>query len=633
MAEELALDTLHIGARIVVDGERFTISRYIDLYSVLGVKDNGERVRLSVAKILESLAIPPTLEDDSGSIHSSGFEKLDAASWDVAQRRAEVLAPLLAAERPTREMAAGAARSLGVHVATVYRWIKSFKSTGEIAELAPKKPDGGRGKPRTDSLAEAIIGELIEEKYLTTQRPRISRLMRDVEIRCRRAGIKPPHSNTVRRRIAALSERKVTERRFGRKLAEDRYAARPGKFPGADWPNAVWQIDHTPLDVLVVDEVHRRHIGRPWVTVAIDVYSRCIAGFYLSLDPPSEVSVGMCLVNAMLPKDGWLAAAGVDAKWPLFGVPATVHADNGKEFRGAMLSRAAEQYRFRIEWRKVKEPNWGGHIERLIGNFNQEVHALPGTTFSNTVTRGAYMPHLEAALTLSELEIYLAEYICGSYHQRQHSAIHRPPIRKYEAGFLGDGTTPGRGLPVPPQDPKRLRLDFMPLIERTIQTYGVHMDGVAYYDPVLEPWIKRTDAVTKKPRRFTFRRDPRDIGIVHFLDPDTGRYYPIPYRNLEHPSISLWELREVKRQLREEGRLEVDEALIFETYDRLNRIVEKASAHTVSARKAAQKKRSRHQKERLERAQIGEVALPKPPQRVDEWDAEDAAPFGVLKVK
>ena len=553
------------GLQVVVNGEQFTITRYIDLYSVLAVKADGERVRLAVREILDALTDTHSGDPESATQESSGFEKLDPEAWRAAERRAATLAPLIGADRPTREMAEHAARELNVHVATIYRWVKSFKASGLVAELAPHKPQGGRGKPRTDPLAEAIVSELIDEKYLTAQRPRISRLMRDVEIRCRRAGIRAPHANTVRRRIAALSERQVTERRYGRKLAEDRYAARPGRFPGADWPNAVWQIDHTPLDVLLVDDEHRRHIGRPWLTVAIDVYSRCIAGFYLSLDPPSEVSVGMCLVHAILPKDGWLAAIGVNTPWPLYGIPATVHADNGKEFRGAMISRAAEQYRFRMEWRKVKTPNWGGHIERMMGNFNQEVHALPGTTFSDTVSRGAYLPHVEATLTFAELELYLAEYICGVYHQRQHSGTGRAPIRRYEAGFLGDGTTPGRGLPLPPSDPKRLRLDFMPLIERTVQAYGVRIDGVTYYDPVLEPWIRRTDCATKRRRRFVFRRDPRDISVVHFLDPDTGRYYPVPYRNLERPSISLWELREVKAQLRKEGRAEVDEDLMFET--------------------------------------------------------------------
>ncbi|WP_343161853.1 hypothetical protein [Luteibacter sp.] len=111
------------------------------------------------------------------------------------------------------------------------------------------------------------------------------------------------------------------------------------------------------MDVLIVDDVYRRHIGRPWLTVAIDVYSRCVAGFYLSLDEPSEVTVGMCLVHAMLHKDSWLSVIGVPARWPMWGIPAAVHADNAREFHGGMITRAAQFYHFCVEWRKVKTPN------------------------------------------------------------------------------------------------------------------------------------------------------------------------------------------------------------------------------------------------------------------------------------
>jgi len=382
--------------------------------------------------------------------------------------------------------------------------------------------------------------------------------------------------------------------------------------------------------VLIVDDVHRLHVGRPWLTVAIDVYSRCIVGFYLSLDPPSEVSVGMCLVHAILHKDAWLAELQVAANWPIFGIPHTVHADNGKEFRSSMITRAAEQHRFKVEWRKVKTPNWGGHIERLIGTFNTEMHSLPGTTFSNIAQRGEYAPHKEAVFTLAELEVYLTKYICNVYHQKQHSSTGRAPLKMYEHGLLGDGVTPGRGVPPLPRDPATLRLDFMPFIERTIQQYGVQLDKISYYDNVLNPWIRVRDKATGKPRKFVFRRDPRDISVIYSLDPDTNRYYPLQYRNLDHPSMSLWELKEVKAQLRKEGREEVDEALIFDTYERLSEMVNQAQASTVRARKSAQKKRGRERTKRTEAAQDGRASSPAPKQDADsDWGDEELDPFAM----
>jgi hypothetical protein len=61
------------------------------------------------------------------------------------------------------------------------------------------------------------------------------------------------------------------EKRKGKKAAAEKYEPIKGHFPGADFPLTVAQIDHTPMDVIVVDEEHRQPIQRPSLTVVIDV--------------------------------------------------------------------------------------------------------------------------------------------------------------------------------------------------------------------------------------------------------------------------------------------------------------------------------------------------------------------------
>ena len=86
-------------------------------------------------------------------------------------------------------------------------------------------------------------------------------------------------------------------------------------------PLQVVQIDHTLVDVVVVDELERLPLGRPWLTLAIDVASRMVTGFYVSLDPPSTLSVAMALTQAVLPKDLWLCDRELDLAWPACGLP------------------------------------------------------------------------------------------------------------------------------------------------------------------------------------------------------------------------------------------------------------------------------------------------------------------------
>ena len=68
-------------------------------------------------------------------------------------------------------------------------------------------------------------------------------------------------------------------------------------------------MDHTPVDVIVVDERHRLPVGRPYVTVAIDVVSRCVVGLVVTLEAPSATSVGLCLARTATGKRAWLSDA------------------------------------------------------------------------------------------------------------------------------------------------------------------------------------------------------------------------------------------------------------------------------------------------------------------------------------
>jgi putative transposase len=138
----------------------------------------------------------------------------------------------------------------------------------------------------------------------------------------------------------------------------------PGQFV-ADRPNAVWQIDHTIVDIVVVDEQYRRPIGRPVLTIAIDVCTRMVAGFHIALEAPSSVSVGLCLLHAVYDKTAWLSERGIDLSWPVAGLPGILHSDNGAEFHSRALTGACREYGIKIQYRPPATPRFGGHVERL----------------------------------------------------------------------------------------------------------------------------------------------------------------------------------------------------------------------------------------------------------------------------
>jgi putative transposase len=180
--------------------------------------------------------------------------------------------------------------------------IREF-SKHALSALVSTKPSGGKGKRRLSADLEAIIETTIKEEYLTSQKRKAQRIVEEVRRRCYRANLQPPAGNTVPSRLQALRADDTLRRREGASRARQKFAPVPGTFPPPSWPLAVVQIDHTLVDLIVVDEQYRRPIGRPSLTLAIDVYSRCIPGFCLSLEAPSAVSAGLCLAHAVLEKD------------------------------------------------------------------------------------------------------------------------------------------------------------------------------------------------------------------------------------------------------------------------------------------------------------------------------------------
>ncbi|MBF9221773.1 Mu transposase C-terminal domain-containing protein [Hymenobacter ruricola] len=513
---------------------------------------------------------------------------LPEATLQKARTKLAILAPLLEGPR-TQQRVEAVARQHGRHPATLYRWLHAYSETGSVVSLV-EGIRGGKGQQRLPSPIETLVQDAIDAHYLTNQRKSIAKVILAVRQQCHRAGLVPPGDNTIRRRIRARPAEEKVRHRGSPKQAREQFTPLRGSFPGADFPLAMVQIDHTLVDLILVDEQYRRPVGRPWLTVALDVFSRMVVGFYLSFDSPGAVGTGLCLAHAILPKEVWLSKLDVAGEWPCWGVMSTIHADNAKEFRGVTLQRACEKYGINLEWRPVGKPHWGGHIERLMGTFMQEVHSLPGTTFSNVRERKDYDSEKKAALTLPEFEQWLTTFIVQVYHKRVHQGIQQAPYDRYQEGILGSVRQVGTGLPARLTDELQVRVDFMPAEERTIQEYGVVIDHVFYYADVLRQYVNAPDpdAPAKSPRkrRFVFKRDPRDISFLYFLDPATQQYHRIPYRDTSHPAMSVWEFRQARDLAVAQLGDAVNERAIFEAYDRMRAVELAAVQQTKQVTKA-----------------------------------------------
>lgn len=512
---------------------------------------------------------------------SIDLTEVSSQDWQEARRRLEVIESLATVTDRTRCSVEEAAELLRLSVTHAYRLLKRYESDPRLTSLLPGRRGRKQGHSRLATMVEEVIGAAIEEVYLTRQKPRVSVLVEDVRRRCRALGLAQPSAKAVRRRLKARPASQLLARREGRKAARDRYGPITGSLE-APWPLSLVQIDHTLVDVIVVDSVTRKPIQRPWVTLAIDVHSRCVPGFYLSLDPPSATSVTLCIAHAALPKEGWLSSLGIEASWPIAGIPERFHLDNAREFHSEALRRGCEQYGIGIDYRPVATPHYGGHIERLIGTMMGKVHLLPGTTFSDPRVKGDLNPEKTAAMTLDELQRWLVHAIAGEYHNGVHSALQIPPLTAWQRGIVGDEHTVGRGEPTAVSDPRRFLIDFLPLERRLVRREGVSLHSIFYWSNALSVWVGR-------PQKMIVRYDPRDLSRIYLLAPD-GQYYDLSYRDLRRPPITLWEHELARKRLREEGRARVDEAAIFHAVERMRSIAEEAARESKLARRQRERR-------------------------------------------
>ena len=587
----------------------------VEIDAVLGfdtaqIKDLVSGSKLEVA--ISQLSLRNTKVDNGAA--QTDFDPTSRRR-ESAEFKLEVIRPLLHMRDRKRADVEARAAEFNYSPGALYDWIAAYEREESLSSLG-RKQRSDRGQKAIDEPVERIISTTLEQ--LKPEDKRLCLIHKEIKDKinaanaqeaittdqaCCDVGIsananlklmKIPSLNTVRDRLQAIPRRQTYSRLHGARAAEHFLDPILGSFPGADCPLDVVQIDHTLLDIMLVDEKYRKPTKRSWLSLAFDVCTRMVTGFYSSPDPPGAMSTGLCIAHSILPKEEWLSKLGSNAEWPVWGKMATLHGDNA--FRMNMLKVACDDHGIQLMWRPVKNPRFGGHIERWCGTLAQAIHCLPGSTFSNPKERGSYPSEAKAIFTQTEFNQWLVERI-AAYHAEEHSQLGMSPLERYRIGvFEGTNKHAAVGLQpriVDPKDRTRLQLDFMPFEERTVQRYGVEIDRIFYYHDVLRRWINAPDPDKPKLKRlFRFKRFYHHLNSIYFHDPDLDDYFEIPTRDSTFPDMSIWDLKEIRHVAKAEGKphSQVDEEYIKQRYFRMRELEEQAAEKT----KAARTKSERH---------------------------------------
>jgi putative transposase len=356
--------------------------------------------------------------------------------WELASQRANAVRKILESKsNRTAEVDKWAAK-LGISDRQMWRQLRDFAQHGTTSGMVAQTAGRKRGARILDIRVERIIDKKIEKFYLVPESPTRVALWERIAGACREEGLKPPTKKTVARRLDAYRTRSAQRRRLGHKGAKYKFVPMPGHVE-VHSPLERVEIDHTPLDVMArSDDPLCKYVARPWLTIAIDVYTRCVLGVHIGFEHPSILSVALCLTHAVLPKDP--SDFDPSLSWPMHGVPKMIMVDNGKDFVSAAFQRGCEEYGIVLCYRPIGSPHYGGMIERLIGTMVGQCHLLPGTTKNSVKARRDYDSQKHASMTLSQLRSWFIEQVLGHYHTREHRNLRMPPMvawqRAKEAG-------------------------------------------------------------------------------------------------------------------------------------------------------------------------------------------------------
>lgn len=457
--------------------------------------------------------------------------------WAYMRQAADLLRAIKRLEPRSRARSLAtqqAAFALDLDRSTVYRLLNKFE--GEVVHLFPRRPGPSKGGSCLSNVREAAIQAGLQRDYLTKQKISVAGLVRLINKTCDLRGLKRVSRKAVQARIDRLDQRMVAVRRGEFLKAED-LTLRPGNYD-VRAPMERWQIDHTPIDVLLVSSIDGDVLGRPYLTLIIDVASRMVAGYFISWDRPGARSVAMALLCAVGPKSPLLERLGLAGDWSICGLPVALHSDNAAEFaKSVAYRRACDNANIERQLRDIGKPRDGAHIERLIGTMMARCHFLPGTTFSNIRQREKYDSAGMATLTIQEFERWLVEQILD-YHERRHGGLGCSPRQAWEAMHRDQEIAPRW-----PANFEQFYLSFLPWRRATIQRQGVQLFTLEYCGPVLQELRRHM------VEQVEVRYDPHDLSKV-FVQSLEGLWIPVPSRYADCPRITLWEVEAERRRRR-----------------------------------------------------------------------------------
>lgn len=428
------------------------------------------------------------------------------------------------------------------HWVNVCAWKRKYLLNGKDAfALAEQHQRKGNRTSRYPIEVIEIAEDCIDRLYMRRERSTVQETTEDTVVMIARENKQRPSGQQL-----PQPTRRLIQRLINTIPAYDRYVARHGKVAAhrvfrsklkhlvTRKPLEAAEIDHTKLDLFVIDDESHIPLGRPWLTICIDSHTRCILGIYIGFEPPSYLTVGKCLKHAFLPKVN-LQQSFPDIRhpWEAHGVMEQLFVDNGLEFHSISLEKVCFAFGVEIVYTPRKTPWFKGKIERFNRTINQGLsHGLAGTTFSNIFDKDDYDPAKHAVVTLSTLRLIINKWIADYYHQKPHRGLENAtPAAMWASSIAPDEISLAHNL---------ADIDMLlgkAILDKSVSHKGIEINNLLYNCPELMQ-LRRERGDTFKVE---IRIDESDIGHLYVMLGAGHGYIEVPAIDQDYANgMTLW---------------------------------------------------------------------------------------------
>jgi putative transposase len=411
---------------------------------------------------------------------------------------------------------------------TLRKWMKRHRSSGENPyaqlDLRPLVRRCKRISVQAEEMVEKCISKYYLQKHGLSVAETFRRYLQDAaqEERLLGAKLELASLRSMQRRVNEIDPYIRDLKRYGSEYTRNkwRYSLK------GDTSTRVLErveIDHTWLDMWVLDPVSGVPIGRPWITVAIDRYSGYILGYYVSFYGPSVASVAHCIRNAIFPKEDLLSLVpGLPQPWTAMGIAEQYVVDNGLEFHAKEFLRIMFELRADLLFNPVRRPWLKPSIERTMMEVNR---MLPGRgkVYTPTKNMKPMSPSDSAAILFDDLCAGLTLWAADAFPKSIHHKNLVRPLDLWEEGRL---TSP---IPMFPLGFEQFDITAGMSTQRTVDGDGVFFKYLRFNSVELQDYLRSNGL----KRRLDIRVNPDDLGRVYVNLQEEKRWLPVA---LQKPS-------------------------------------------------------------------------------------------------